>query len=397
MLIPLGTDRASARGRVVTPILLAVNLVVFATMSAMERVRPDMAEWVYGWALLDPAAPRWWAFATYAFLHAGVLHIGFNMLFLWVFAPPVEDRFGRVGFALFYLLGGAAAGGLHVLFEDAKVLGASGAVAAVTGAFLVMFPRTHVRCLALLGGGVVNVAAWWFIAFAVTIDLVFHALGTGGGIARLAHLGGYAFGGGVAMALLGLGVLPREPFDLFSMAKQARRRRVLREAAREIEASRAGVAQAFEAEPNAALLAARAEVSRLAGSGDADGAAIAYEAMLERFAAAPRAQTTMSRRHQLDLANHLFARGRDATALEAYERFAAAYSTDRETPHALVLAALIAWRRLSDAPRARAALAAIRNRLEDPEHDALARALTAELRAQGTAASAAESEAAAQG
>ena len=83
MLIPLGTDRASARGRVVTPILLAVNLVAFATMTAMERVRPDMAEWVYGWALLDPASPRWWAFVTYAFLHAGVLHIGFNMLFLW--------------------------------------------------------------------------------------------------------------------------------------------------------------------------------------------------------------------------------------------------------------------------------------------------------------------------
>ncbi len=363
-------------------VLLAINLVVFATMTAMERVRPDLAESVYGWGLLNPHDLHWWGFLSYAFLHGGVLHIGFNMLFLWVFGPPVEDRFGRVGFTLFYLAGAAASGAAHVFFEDAPVLGASGAIAAVTGAFLIMFPRTQIKCLTLLGGGTVMVPAAAFIAFAIVIDLVFHGFSVGRGIARLAHLGGYAMGGATALALLGMGALPREPFDVFTMIRQARRRKVLREAVQESQHAIGSTAKGERdavGEPDRALQDARAEVSRRLGMGELAVAAETYEALLNNFPTGSRAHTTMSRRHQLDLGNFYFSSGAHAMAAETYERYAAAYPDDRESPNVLVLAALVATRHLNDPVRARAALAAIKRRLDDPEHDALARQLQAEL------------------
>ena len=94
---------------------------------------------------LDPRMPQLYQFVSYAFLHGGWMHLIGNMLFLYIFGNNVNDKLGNVGYFLLYL-GGAIFSGLgHALFSNSPVLGASGAVAAVTGAYMVLFPKTYVH------------------------------------------------------------------------------------------------------------------------------------------------------------------------------------------------------------------------------------------------------------
>ena len=150
------------------------------------------------------------------FLHGGFLHIGGNMLFLWVFGNNVEDFLGKVKFIVFYLAAGIAAGFAHVLtnLEGIPALlpavGASGAVAGVMGAYLVLFPRARVNTLVPLFfiWTVVRLSAWvvlgmWFVfQFFTSPDA---------GVAWMAHVGGFVFG---ALAVLALGGRPHREHSL---------------------------------------------------------------------------------------------------------------------------------------------------------------------------------------
>ena len=150
-----------------------------------------------------------WAASVFVsmFLHGGFLHLAGNMLYLWVFGNNVEDRFGRFRYLIFYLVGGLAAAALQLVVGPNSVLptlGASGAIAAVLGAYLVMFPRARVRTLVF--GFPVTLSAgfllgWWFL-----LQLLNGVGGLGtqvnGGVAYWAHIGGFLFGLAVA-ALLG--------------------------------------------------------------------------------------------------------------------------------------------------------------------------------------------------
>jgi membrane associated rhomboid family serine protease len=143
------------------------------------------------------------------FLHEGWLHIGGNMLFLWVFGNNVEDRLGRLTFILFYLLGGLAATGLQLAFAPTSVvpnLGASGAIAAVLGAYVVLFPGARVYTLVFFFlitflelPAVLVLAAWFLLQLVSGIG----GLGTdvNGGVAYWAHVGGFAFGAVVTLLL----------------------------------------------------------------------------------------------------------------------------------------------------------------------------------------------------
>lgn len=145
----------------------------------------------------------WWQSIFVAmFLHGGWLHIGGNMLFLWVFGNNVEDRLGRFAFIAFYLLGGLAAAGLQLAFDPSSAvpnLGASGAIAAVLGAYFVMFPRARVYTLVIFFfitavelPAVVVLGAWFVLQLFSGVG----GLGTqvNGGVAYWAHVGGFAFG-----------------------------------------------------------------------------------------------------------------------------------------------------------------------------------------------------------
>jgi membrane associated rhomboid family serine protease len=143
------------------------------------------------------------------FLHGGWLHIGGNMLFLWIFGNNVEDRMGSLGYLAFYLLGGLAAAALQVALAAGSTIpsvGASGAIAAVLGAYLVLFPRARVLTvvffflITIIELPAVAVLGFWFVL------QLFSGIGQLGsevnsGVAYAAHVGGFVFGVLVALAL----------------------------------------------------------------------------------------------------------------------------------------------------------------------------------------------------
>ncbi|HET7483484.1 MAG TPA: rhomboid family intramembrane serine protease, partial [Actinomycetota bacterium] len=147
------------------------------------------------------------------FLHAGFLHIAGNMLFLWVFGNNIEDFLGRVKFVAFYLIAGLAAGFTQVLTHttgDAALIpavGASGAIAGVMGAYLVLFPRARVNTLVPLFfiWTVVRLNAWVVLGIWFAFQFL---TGDQSGIAWMAHVGGFVFG---ALAILLLGGRPQSP------------------------------------------------------------------------------------------------------------------------------------------------------------------------------------------
>ena len=146
---------------------------------------------------------------TSMFLHGDWLHIGGNMLFLWIFGNNVEDALGKVRYLLFYLLGGYAATALQTFVtltfgtqSDAEIpnLGASGAISAVLGAYLVLLPRASVVTLIFLGIIFIReLPAWLFLGFWFVFQLLVGSLSviqpeSGGGVAFFAHIGGFVFG-----------------------------------------------------------------------------------------------------------------------------------------------------------------------------------------------------------
>jgi membrane associated rhomboid family serine protease len=164
----------------------------------------------------DPTAPTWTTAFTAMFMHGGLLHLGGNMLFLWIFGNNVEDQMGYVKYIVFYLLGGLAALALQILVGPSSTvptLGASGAIAAVLGAYIVLYPRARVVTVifiifffTILELPALLVLGVWFLQQAVFgyFDLA-NPSGGGGGVAYFAHVGGFVFG------LLAVRVLAKRP------------------------------------------------------------------------------------------------------------------------------------------------------------------------------------------
>jgi membrane associated rhomboid family serine protease len=138
------------------------------------------------------------------FMHGGLLHLGGNMLFLWIFGNNVEDSMGPLKFIGFYLLGGLAATALQIVIDPSSTVptvGASGAIAGVLGGYLILFPRARVVTLIFIVFFVtlVELPAIWILGFWFVQQLVFGwldlgAAGAEGGVAYFAHIGGFVFG-----------------------------------------------------------------------------------------------------------------------------------------------------------------------------------------------------------
>ncbi len=144
---------------------------------------------------------------TYMFLHGGWMHLIGNMAFLWVFADNVEDGFGHFGFILFYLACGVAAVGAHVLFSPASrtpLIGASGAVAGVLGAYLLLFPRSRVWILLLMRIPL-RISALWVLAGWLGLQVLYAvtSIGQGAPVAFRAHIGGFLAGFALTLLLRG--------------------------------------------------------------------------------------------------------------------------------------------------------------------------------------------------
>jgi len=186
----------------------------------LEPLRPWAEQF-----MLTPVRPYLWQYVSYAFLHGGFLHIFFNMFFLYLFGNNVNDKLGTIGYLCFYLAGAVFAGIGHTILHVNPVLGASGAVATVTGAYLVLFPQTLITVIYwFFFIGTMEVPALYFIAFKlILVDNIIARFP--GSIAYDAHLSGYAFGILAMLVMLATGLIGSGHFDLWAMIKRWNQRR----------------------------------------------------------------------------------------------------------------------------------------------------------------------------
>ena len=220
MLFPIGDDNPRRSVPVVTIALIAANVAVFLAnnVGASESATTELfLRWGY-----DAAHPVSVQAVTSMFLHGGWMHLIGNMWMLWIVGDNVEDKFGRLLYPLLYLIGGLVAvwtysgiasvsgpvpGAMEMFGRDhPPLVGASGAVYAVMGMYLVLFPEVRVRLLFVLFVFVqqVRVPAKWFIGFSIAFDAIVTAMSRGpasGGVATAAHVGGGVFGIVVARIL----------------------------------------------------------------------------------------------------------------------------------------------------------------------------------------------------
>jgi membrane associated rhomboid family serine protease len=200
-MIPLrDVTRRPVRFSIVTAAIIAVNVIVF-----FFELGTDEAS-IVRWAVVPAELSRgqhWITALTSMFMHGGFMHIIGNMVFLWAFAPAVEDTMNRGRFLFFYLLGGLAATVAQVAVgpnSTVPQLGASGAIAAVMGAFLVTYPRDRIKVVWFFGWffyvtyipAFVLVGIWLLSQLLNQAGAVVQA--DSGGIAYMAHIGGAVFG-----------------------------------------------------------------------------------------------------------------------------------------------------------------------------------------------------------
>jgi len=336
--------------------------------------------------MLTPFDFKPWCLISYQFIHASLMHLLGNMLFLYIFGPSVEDKLRRLGFLAFYIVGGMIGGGLHALFEESPVVGASGSISAVTGAFLVLFPLTHVRILIFfILIGVYSFPSWIFIGFAIAKDFVYQGDATSN-IAHLAHLGGYGFGMGVCLVLLWLKILPREPYDLLSIARQAKRRREFKELTskgntawsrdvpKENRVTRSPKPNRHVEERDARVSELRSEISQKLAVGDLGGASRSYSQLLNEYPG-----VVLSRDAQIQIGNYLFRSGQHQSAAGVYSLFVERYPKDREVDQIKLLLATLSARYLNDPVHAKGLLSEIKFDALDDEHRRLATVLRSEL------------------
>ncbi len=194
-----------AVGVVHTPAGDAQTLVCQGTKLYDQTRKTDLAR---GEPFVPLHSPPWWVtLLTSMFMHGGLLHIAFNMLFLWIFGNNVEDSMGRPRFLAFYLLAGIASAYAQALLNTSATepaIGASGAIAGVLGGYLLLFPKARVLTLVFIVffvtlveiPAVIMLGIWFVLQFIPAIGQVAtpEVAGSGGGVAYWAHVGGFVFG-----------------------------------------------------------------------------------------------------------------------------------------------------------------------------------------------------------
>lgn len=215
-MIPLRDNIPSRRFALVNWLLIAANVLVFLFEVSLGNAQLERLISQYGLiparVTADPSG-AWLTLFTSAFLHGGWTHLISNMLALFIFGDNIEDRMGHVGYLLFYLAGALAAGVLHTLTNfgsSVPTVGASGAIAAILGAYLILYPRARIMTLIpiVFLFPIVHIPApvylvFWFISqlFNGAAMIVANTYQQGG-VAWWAHIGGFIFGAAAALLFL---------------------------------------------------------------------------------------------------------------------------------------------------------------------------------------------------
>jgi len=352
--------------------LIAINVFIFLisywphTVQIAGRYHPVILRtWAQAF-MLYPDSAEIWQFVTYAFLHGSLMHIFGNMFFLYLFGNAINDELGNVGYVCFYLAGAVFSGLGHALISSNPVLGASGAVAAVTGAFLVLYPKA-----------IVTVIYWFFfigmwdlhayLIIAIKMIIIDNILYRGGNVAHEAHLAGYAFGIIVTLLLLAFKLLQSDHFDLWSMTKQWNRRRQFRDIAKGAAADQSRkwvsakeVKSSAHNEKEEMVNDLRAKISNLIYQKNLPEAANAYLDLTQIDI-----DHILPRQQQLDIANQLMSTGDWKQASKAYELFLTHYQNCQYSEQVELMLGVIYARYLHKPAKAVKCLKAARQKITD--------------------------------
>jgi membrane associated rhomboid family serine protease len=342
---------------------------------------------------LNSRDPHLFNFLSYAFLHqAGAItpwlsiHLIGNMFALYMFGNNVNDRLGSVGYLALYLAGAvfAAVGCVLVPASSPRVIGASGAVMAITGAYLVLFPRSHITMMYVLVivNGLVEIPCMYLVSFFVALDLAMNLAGSSG-VAHTAHIWGVLLGFGVCAGLLAMGLLPRDPFDFLALVQRWKRRRQYQSlvaagfdpfgspppqpARRADDGERRRQREALDAKVER-ITELRAQVHESIAHHNLPYAAILF---MELKTIDPH--QVLSRQAQLDVANQLASQQFYPQAADAYEQFLRHYPNFAQIEHVELMAGLIYARYLNRKARAKELLSHAVTRLHSQRDLKMAR------------------------
>lgn len=383
-MLPIRTSIQPRRTPYANYALIAVNVIAF-----LLTYGPHREIWggqlvivpVHHWAkqfMLTPAQSRLWQFASYAFLHGGLMHIIGNMFFLYMFGNNVNDKIGHLGYLFFYLAGAVFSGIGHAVIHSSSsipTLGASGAVAAMTGAYLVLFPQTLITVLYwFFFIGTVEVPALYFIIFKLVIwDNIFEPRFAPANIAYSAHLAGYAFGIISTLILLAIGLLSGSSYDLWAMIKRWNRRRQYRDVVSsgfdpftgQITKKRIRVREvkktAAQKQKEERIRELRNDISNRMLQRNLPAAAEIYLELMRLDS-----NQILPRQHILDIANQLASDNRSAEAAQAYEQFLTHYSNYEYVEQVELMLGLLYSRYLAQRELAVKHLQAAAEKLTDP-------------------------------
>jgi membrane associated rhomboid family serine protease len=350
MFIPIRTDTPLRRTPYMNYALIVANMVAFIvqlTLLKGSKLTPF---------LLQPRDPQLYQFFTYQFLHGNALHIFGNMLFLYIFGNNVNDKMGNFGYLGFYLGAGVFAGIAHVLTSTGAVLGASGSIAGVTGAYLVLLPYSRITIVYFFYLiGTFELSGLWFVLLFFLLDVFQQFSGAlfGGreAVAHMAHIGGTVFGFTICMTLLSVRLLPRDMWDLFAIIDRWNRRRSYRDVVN------SGY-DPFNYAPRGDRSKPDPRMERIQDLRASISEAVAQHRLPDgvKLYAELRAidpNQTLSRQTQLDIANQLFADGAYPAAADAYELFLRNYPKADRVENVHLILGIVYARYLNKYERAR--------------------------------------------
>lgn len=380
-ILPIRTSIRPWRTPYANYALIAVNIIIFfltygphSHIIANQLVKVP----VYHWAerfMLTPNRWHLWQFITYAFLHGGLLHIIGNMYFLYLFGNNVNDKLGHAAYVCLYLGGAVFAGVGHTILHTNPVLGASGAVAAITGAYLALFPQTLITVFYwFFFFGTIELLALYFILFKLIFwDNIFEPAFSNAAVAYDAHIAGYAFGIAAILSLLATGLIKSGTFDLWAMLKQWNRRRQYRDAVssgydpysgrkttRQIkvkEVKKTPAQQKREEE----ITQLRNEITSQISQRNLPAAANIYLELMELDT-----EQILPRQYLLDIANQLTSENKPAQAVAAYEQFLNHYSSYEYVEQVELMLGILYSRYLQNSELAIKHLQAAEKQLSDP-------------------------------
>jgi membrane associated rhomboid family serine protease len=374
MLLPIRTSIKPWRTPYANYAFIAVNIIIFFAQYGLDPVTGSVGFrlWVQ-YFMLTPVRPHIWQFVSYAFLHGGFLHILGNMFFLYLFGNNVNDKLGHIGYTCFYLAGAVFSAIGHTLVSNNPVLGASGAVAAVTGAYLVLFPQTLITVIYwFLFIGTMELPALYFIAFKmIFIDNIITRYTPN--VAYDAHLAGYAFGIAAMLLMLAAGLIKSDHLDLWSMLKRWNRRRQYQDVVssgfdpftglgstkkikvKEVKKSPAQI------QKDEKIKNLREQIASRIAQRNISAAAETYLVLVQLDP-----KQIIPRQYLLDIANQLASQTKHTEAADAYEQFLTHYPTYEYVEQVQLMLGIIYSRYLENPSLARKYLQAAAQKLTDP-------------------------------